>query len=280
MRRKTVLAIVAATLCACAPPATQAQAVEGSLFLAAPVQQWRLPAALREISGLAVAPDGRLFAHDDENAIIYEIDVAGGRIVKSFALGDPILRDDFEGLAIAPDGAFWMTTSRGELYRFEEGDEAEHVSYERFDAGLGGSCEVEGLAYLVSESSLILACKRDDSPQMQSGDVTLRAWRPGAPAAQIWRTLSGDRLAQAAGVRRFRPSSLDFDPASGRMLVLSGNDGALAEFDAAGAIVSVRALQRDHRQAEGLAVLPGGALLISDEGGDSHALLSRYDRAP
>ena len=63
--------------------------MQPSLFAAAPAQQRRLPRRLREISGLAVTSDGRLFGHDDERAVIYEIDVEGGQIVKSFAIGDP-----------------------------------------------------------------------------------------------------------------------------------------------------------------------------------------------
>jgi hypothetical protein len=35
-----------------------------------------------------------------------------------------------------------------------------------------------------------------------------------------------------------------------------------------------------HRQAEGASILPDGALLIADEGGDAHARMTRYARVP
>ena len=58
--------------------------------------RWRLHRRLREISGLASAPGDRIFAHDDERAVIYEID-REGRLVKAFAMGDKPVREDFAG---------------------------------------------------------------------------------------------------------------------------------------------------------------------------------------
>lgn len=270
--------VLALALTACAQPHEDAlaQPIEGSLFAVAPAQQWRMPDRLREISGLAVSPDARLFGHDDEQAVIYEIDAAAGRLVKAFALGDPPLQDDFEGLAIAPDGAFWLTTSRGVVHRFREGDDGAHVASDRFDTGLGEVCEVEGLAYLAAEESLILACKHNHARGMRD-TVSLHKW-PLSGAAEPWFSIPEADLAQAAGVRRFRPSSLDVDARSGRLVLLSAGDAALAELSAQGAILSARSLEGQHRQAEGVALLPSGALVIADEAGSraNSPMLSIY----
>lgn len=279
--RRTLLALLAIAACSPSPEPAQAEAApEGSLFAAAPAQQWRLPDRLREISGLAAAPDGRLFGHDDETAVIYEIDAGEGRLIKAFALGDPPLTGDFEGLAITPAGDFWLTTSEGRLHRFREGEDGAAVAYEQFDAGLADICEIEGLAYLAAEESLILACKRNEARDMRD-TISLHAWPIGGGDAALWRTLPAADAASAAGVRRFRPSSLDVDTRSGRLILLSANDGALAEIGADGALVSARALAGDHRQAEGAAVLRDGALAIADEaGGRSHEPMLRiYPRA-
>ena len=48
----------------------------------------KLPKRLAEISGLALTDDGRLLAHDDEMAVVYELDQKDGSIVKWFALSD------------------------------------------------------------------------------------------------------------------------------------------------------------------------------------------------
>lgn len=277
--RPALLALL--VLAGCAQPAPSraqpANAVPGSVFAAAPDAQWRLPERLREISGLASLPDGRLFAHDDEQAVIYEIDVNAGGLVKAFALGAPPQTGDFEGLAISPDGAFWLTDSRGVVYRFREGADGAHVAFERFDTGLGEICEIEGLAYLPAEESLILACKRNHARDMRD-TVSLYAWAFSG-RAERWRDWPGSAIAAAAGVERFRPSSLDFDTRSGRLVMLSARNAGLVELDADGAILAGRALGAGHPQAEGAAVIPGGALVIADEGRDGRALLSRYPAA-
>ena len=277
---------LALALAACAPPHEHARAqtvehgraqpIEGSLFAAAPAQQWRMPDRLREISGLAVAPDGRLFGHDDERGVIYEIDAAAGRLVKAFAFGDAPLQHDFEGLAIASDGTFWLTTSRGVVYRFREGDDGGHVAFDRFDTGLGEVCEVEGLAYLAAEDSLILACKRNHARGMRD-TVSLHIWRLSG-AAEPWLSVPEADLAQAAGERHFLPSALDIDARSGRVVMLSAANSALVELNAEGAILSARSLEREHRQPEGVALLANGALVIADEagGGGNGPVLSIY----
>jgi uncharacterized protein YjiK len=259
-------------------PVTRETESNGSLFALAPDHQWSLPDSLHEISGLAASVDGRLFAHDDERAVIYELDASRGRIVKSFALGDSELNGDFEGLAIGPDGAFWLTTSRGELYRFGEGADGARVTFDRFDTGLRDVCEVEGLAYLAAEDSLILACKQNQARNMRDS-IALYRW-PFSGGATLWRRLPEAGVADAAAVRRFRPSGIEFDTRSGRIILLSANDAALVELDAEGAVLSARDLEGPHPQPEGSAILPDGSLIISDEGRDGQAQLSRYPRAP
>lgn len=275
------LLAAAFALCACAPTNTpaQAQSPAGSLFAAEADRQWRLPERLREISGLALSPDGRLFAHDDEQAVIYELDTREGRIVKAFALGETAIETgDFEGLAITPSGDFWMTTSQGRLYTFREGNDGARVAFSRHDTGLRNVCEIEGLAYLAAEESLILACKRNEARPMRDM-ISLHAWRIGADQpASPWRQWPEAAFADAAGVENFRPSSLDIDPVTGRLMLLSARGAALAEIEGE-TIASARALGPQHSQAEGVAVLADGSLAISDEGGNGLALLSIYSRS-
>ncbi len=278
MRRALINILLAVMLTACAPPTAVATRPATS-FVFPPNNQIVLPNALREISGLAVTHDGRLFAHDDEVAIIYQIEPATGAIVKRFAVGDPTLNADFEGLAITPDGVFWLTTSEGQLHRFTEGADGAHVTYETFDTGLDDVCEIEGLAYLPSESSLILACKQNKARDMRD-TVSLYRLPSGAARAEAWLTLPERDIASAAGVADFRPSSVEIDPRTGRILLLSSNDRAIAELDPTGRLLTARALGSEHVQPEGLTVLADGSLVISDEASGDRPLLTHYDRAP
>ena len=70
-----------------------------------------LPGRLDEISGLAMSPDGRLFAHNDERATVHEIDPSAGEVGKRFSAGDEPLRGE--------DLADWLRQAGLEV-RFRE----------------------------------------------------------------------------------------------------------------------------------------------------------------
>ncbi|UPT64668.1 MAG: SdiA-regulated domain-containing protein [Hyphomonadaceae bacterium JAD_PAG50586_4] len=163
------------------------------------------------------------------------------------------------------------------MRRFREGADGASVTSETFDTGLADTCEIEGLAYL-SAQRLILACKRNLARNMRN-TIALYEWRPGQ-TAQLWRTIPEADLAARAGVEHFRPSSLDIDPATGRLLLLSAFDAALVELSPEGELLSARALGSGHIQAEGIALLADGAVAVADEAGDARALLSRYPQVP
>lgn len=275
-RRAIAVGVFFLAACGGPAPSDALAPIPNSLFAAEASQQSPLPPELVEISGMAVTPDGRVFAHDDERAVIYELNTSDGQVVKRFSVGAP-LTGDFEGLAIDPQGAFWMITSNGRLLRFSEGADGASVTPETFDTGLRDVCEIEGLAFLPTAGSLIIACKQNESRRMRD-TISLYEWRPGGGAAQPWRSIAAADIA-ATGIERFQPSSVEIDARSGRVILLSARDPALLELDGE-RIVAARNLDRSHIQAEGLAILPDGSLVISDEGGDSRALLSVYARVP
>lgn len=280
MKLGRVLAI-AALLAACADLSlvtAQTPGASTSLFAATPSARAQLPNRLNEISGLAVSADGRLFAHDDERAVIYQLDPADGAIVKSFMLGETPQSGDFEGLAIDGAGAFWLTTSHGRLYRFNEGADGAHVAFETFESGLRDVCEIEGLAYAATAQALILACKQNKRRGTR-GTISLYRWG-FTGAAEPWLELREADIAARSGVQDFRPSSIEIDAASGRILLLSADDGAFAEISADGAIIAARSLGAGHPQPEGATVLPDGSLVISDEASGGRAQISRYARRP
>jgi len=124
-----------------------------------PIARWILPRELAEISGLALTPDGRLFAHNDETAQITEIDYRRGVILKRFFVGEKDLHGDFEALACAGD-RFFLMASNGTLYEFREGEDGERVDYTVHDTHLGKECEFEGAAYDSTADTIVLGVRR------------------------------------------------------------------------------------------------------------------------
>ena len=124
-----MLAACATVLLACGPrdeaprPAdtvARPPSVPGALsrydLSAAPTWETKLPKALTEISGLAFAPDGRLFAQGDQDATIWQLDAPKGKVLKTFTVAatghDPdlgkkqrgtVLTGDFEDITIVGD---------------------------------------------------------------------------------------------------------------------------------------------------------------------------------
>lgn len=273
------LALLAAALLPL--PAACQRAAGGASHLAgydwsAPWAGFDLPGRLDEISGLAVAPDGRLFGHDDERATVHEIDPATGVVGKRFSLGNPPLRGDFEGLAIAGE-RFFLVASDGLLFEFREAEDRAEAPYRVTDTELGATCEVEGLDYDPADDALLFACKRS---MPESGWIVIHRL-PLDPDRPALRPLEIDRAHLAAhGVRAdFAPSALALTP-SGTLLLASAVAEGLVEVDRTGRVVWARALPRRlHRQPEGLAFTPRGLLLVADERNRGEARLTVYGLA-
>lgn len=247
------------------------------------LSQWRLPNQLREISGLAVTPDGRLLAVADEAAIIFELDVERGRIHKSFAYGDPVLQGDFEGIAV-DGGVVYLVTSDGTIVSGREGVNGEQLTYSSYETGVGAECEIEGLATDRQHGRLLLACK-ELRRSRSIDDLAIFAWSIADhvldDSAMI--TLPMRPILRELRMNRLNPSGLVVDAGSGHLLLVAARQRALVELSPDGQLVAVAELPLTtrHRQPEGLAILSDGRLLVADEGGNHKARLGIYraDRA-
>lgn len=232
-----------------------------------------LPGRLTEVSGLAVTPDGRLFAHDDERAVVHEMDPTEEDVGKRFGLGDPPVAGDFEGIAVVGE-RFFLVTSRGLLYEFREMPDGGEAPYRVTDTRLGAHCEIEGLDYDPSADALLFACKVSAPPR---GTVVLHRI-PLDPERAAPAPLEIDReQVEAHGVDRdFEPSAVAVD-AGGTILILSATAGALIEVDRGGTVLAGRRLPSNrHRQPEGLAFGADGTLYIADEGDGRDARVTAY----
>lgn len=241
------------------------------------VQQWRLPDKLKEISGLALSSDGRLFAIADEMAVVYEINYSDGKLVRTFALGDPPVPGDFEGIAWLKD-RLYLTTSDGILYSAPESADGEHVEATRTDTGLGRQCEIEGLAEDAETDRLFFVCKElvagsgFSDPQIFTWSVAdQRMTRSiSLPLADIRRTLD---------TKKFSASGIVFDTNNKSFLIVAARPRSMVEVDMDGRLISARRFSQPgrHRQPEGIELTSSGKLLIADEGGDGKGRLAVYE---
>lgn len=237
-----------------------------------------LPRPLREISGLAMTADHRLLAHNDEAGIVFEIDVRDGSVVKEFQLADlaaPVA-DDFEGIAVA-GGWIYLVTSAGRLYECREGAAGESVLFQVYATGAGRDCEIEGLAHDEGRRELLLMCKNARSDGLRGGLGIFR-WSIDEKALSGERTVVpvGD-LARRIGMNRFHPSGIERHPASGNWFVVAARQAAIAEVTPGGQVLDVRRFEAPwHRQVEGIAFAPDGALIVADEGGRARGTVTVY----
>jgi uncharacterized protein YjiK len=270
-------------------PAPAPRGVLGRYDLAgAPAWETRLPKDLGEISGLAFSSDGRLFAQGDQDATVWQLDARGGRILKTFTVasgrddpdmgkkaGGKILAGDFEDIQIVGD-RFFLISSNGILIEFHEGADGGSVPYTAHDTGLGGTCEIEGLASDPATRSLLILCK---IPHKEYKDqVVIFAWSLDRGTTDTTPRIRVDysRLA-GTGASRFHGSALALAPDGKSLVLIAGPQETFAELSLNGDVLSSGGLDRKaHRQSEGLAFAPDGTLLVSDEGAGKRATLSGY----
>ena len=240
---------------------------------------WKLPGRLEEISGLAMTLDNRLMAHNDEKAVIYEIDYRNGAITKAFQLADmkaPV-NGDFEGIATVNDQVY-LVTSSGRIYEGSRGAEGESVLYNSYATGVGRDYEIEGLAYDATQQALLLMCKDARRADLKE-QLVLYRWsldkKQLIEDAHI--VIPVIEFTRHIGGKEFQPSGIERHPVSGNYFVIAARQGAIAEVTPWGQVVAARQFPAQwHRQPEGITFAADGTLIIADEGSGKKARLTLY----
>ncbi len=242
-----------------------------------PLARWILPHELREISGLALTPDGRLLAHGDNVGRVTVLDPRSGEILAHFAIGASDVQDDFEGITIAHD-TIYMLASNGTIYQFREGEDGERVPYSTRNTQLGGACEFEGIAYESRSESLVLSCKtvRDDSLREFLVLYRLKLGRTDSSGTSRL-TVPMSRVIGSNPWKNVHPSDITIDPLSGNYILVASADRAVIEITPSGGVVRSVPLPGVHEQAEGVAITSDQVLMVSDEAANgTPAILTLY----
>ena len=233
-----------------------------------------LPKVLREASGLAKVDEKQLLAHNDEKGHIYSISVPSLQITKLVSIGNPVVLDDFEGIAVNGD-RIYMITSTGQLYVIRNvsfktvGQTADWIV---LDTGLAAVCEVEGLHF--DRGKLLIPCKkiykRDGQKKSNKSRITVYSYIPGKDTeAKTLFSVTDDRLKGNKKAVTGIESDANFyyllTPAT--LLSIHRDTLSLALFPLD---------SKSHKQPEGIALMDNGSVFLVDDRKKGVSGLSHY----
>jgi uncharacterized protein YjiK len=222
----------------------------------------RLPAGLREVSGLAVTAQDTLLVHNDEQLTIVEM-TSAGELLQLRRDTRPEFQLDFEGIAVTKNRVN-LISSKGVLVSgnlpFDKNP------FSQWHSGLDDVCEIEGLDYLTASKALIVLCKRikGDKTKREIRLLLVTGDNGSTRTRQISMTLP---QGENSSIKKFAGSGVVYVPELDHFLVLSSSTRAIAELTIDGALVGIKRLQKKrHRQPEGIELTAAGDLLIANEG--------------
>jgi uncharacterized protein YjiK len=252
---------------------------------------------LREISGLAMAADGKnLLAVQDEIGAVFVLDTGDFQIKNRI---DFISEGDFEGIAVVGDTIF-AVKSNGNLFRIVPKPSGGTLLVERFKTGLSKAWDVEGLETDLNRQQLLLACKA--SPEgMTAGEKHIYALslidfslqqnpvlrirledmivNPSLfhPADQAEKILHFLTRSDREGALAFSPSGIAVQPETGHYYILSAQGRLLAVYSASGELMRLQRLEKAlFEQPEGICFDNRGSLYISSEGKTGRPVIAVY----
>lgn len=239
------------------------------------IKQIVLSSELNEISGLALSKN-RLFCHNDEYAIIYEIDTNNGEIIKSFNLGSGILKGDFEDLVIM-DNDFYLVESNGTIYKFCEGKKNQGVDYQIIKTELKTKNDVEGIQFSINKKNLLLLCKESAGKKLKGYraiyELDLKSKKLNLTPKYLIKT---KKVKAKTGRKNFNPSAIKLTHKK-TFLILDGKGKSIVEINLDGEIINAIPLNKKiHHQPEGIEILNNGTIIISDEAGKGKPTLTFY----
>lgn len=245
---------------------------------AKPLAMWIMPSELREISGLALTSRGTVLTHDDNVGRIYEIDPKTGILLKGFSLsGMP--HGDFEAITIVgPD--VYLLHSKGRIYKFKEGADAEQVPYAVYDTGLGKECEFESMAYEADSTRLLLVCKKFLGKNAPHELLIYRLPLPLNRSTMSTLRVPIEDVIGSNKWKNFHPSDINIDPMTKNYVIVASHEKGLLVVTPDGEVVRSEPLPGDHRQPEGVAITRDSILMVSDEANVKPPAITLYRWRP
>ena len=255
-----------------------------------------LPAELKEVSALSYLPEDQLAMTQDENGIIYILDLQTEKITDNFRFKN---KGDFEGIEIIEKTAY-VLRSDGVIYEvpdFKQDDPETN----KFETSLTQRDDTEGLGYDSQTQTLLIACKepaRKDGEKLKhlrsviGFDMKKLQVNPEPYLMINLREIQAYMLQHAEGedglaeARAFdpeksgslKPSGIAIHPVTGYIYIIASNGQRLVVFNRKHQVVQTLNLPRDlFGQPEGICFSPNGDLYISNEGRGGKGDILRFN---
>lgn len=238
---------------------------------AKPVASWELPAQLREVSSIALLPDGRMACVQDEKGSVFIFNLESSKVEEEYSFGKS---GDYEGIAVDGTTAY-ILRSDGTVFKVDD-FMSQNPVVKQYNSVLASGQNTEGLALDKHNNRLLIACKGHDKSLGENKGIYELDLSSGKmnPEPVVTIPLEQEQL-QAAPVKKkedvydvLQPSSLEIHPQTGEYYVLDAVNNRIMVLDKNGRIQNLAALDKKMlRQAEGLAFADNGDVYIASEGG-------------
>ena len=251
-----------------------------SYDLTAPSASFDLPEELIEISGITLLADGTVGAIQDELGKIYIIDPSNGAVLSSRSFGED---GDYEDIEWG-GGKLYVLRADGDLFEIED-FAADSLNATVHETGLKRKNDPEGLTFIPSRNTLLIACKGDPGDGFDEDEVR-NVFEFDLSSSQLGTdpvlTMNRDTIdAVVRGGGKFAPAAIALHPLEGNLYVVSSDLRALVVYTMEGELLAAHPLSKDEfEQPEGLLFFPNGDMLISSEGVDRAGKLVRFAYAP
>lgn len=254
-----------------------------------PSQVIQLPGDLLEISGISYIRDEVIASVEDEDALIYFLDLKAKKILSTVRFGQA---GDYEDLVFTGE-YLYVLKSNGNIFKLRNSGKDEEAV--EIQTGLSKQYDAEGLCFDRQRNRLLIACKEGEKKSKQqekfifafdlktetlseSPEVTFRSRDIQRYVKHNQKQLSASFAGKGKEEELFTPSGIAIHPITHQLYVLSSANHLLLVSDLKGNISNIIILSKDlFTQPEGITFSPEGKLYISNEGKKKPANIIGYE---
>lgn len=256
---RSLYAVVVIILLSFTTPAS-AQAIKPDTSILI-TQVWKMPAILREISGITWIDEHRLACIQDEKGTIFIYNLTYDSIEKEIPFAGS---GDFEGIALVGK-TLYAIRSNGILYSIKNYNSAKPIVTE-IKTWLSKQ-NIEGLCYDRKHNRLLIAIKGSDPVGKNYKGIYAYTLRNGKLNSNPVLKINFTDTAWHEAEHKMQPSDLAINPLTGEIYVIDGETPSILVMSATGKHKKVYYLDTgDFKLPEGISFSKTGQLFICNEG--------------